>query len=78
MYIYTYNIVVASKSKSRVLICYKEAIVMYGPAHFARHSDNGWSYKVREVRRKRITDQIRIAESEQMQTEAVTYDIQSA
>ena len=56
MYIYTYNIVVASKSKSRVLICYKEAIVKYGPAHFARCSDDGWSYKVRGVRRKRITD----------------------
>ena len=78
MYIYTYNIVAASKSKSRVLICYKEAIVKYGPAHFARHSNDGWEYRVREVRRKRITDQIRIAESEQMQTEAVTYDIQSA
>ena len=63
MYIYTYNIVAASKSKSRVLICYKEVIVKYGPAHFARHSDDGWSYKVREVRRKRITDQIRTAES---------------
>ena len=63
MYIYTYNIVAASKSKSRVLICYKEVIVKYGPAHFARHSDDGWSYKVREVRRKRITDQIGTAES---------------